>query len=42
MAKGRGRKKIDKDKNVANAVSDDQEGGTAKDNKLVNLLSLAK
>ena len=42
MAKGRGRRKIDKDKKVANAVSDDQEGGTAKDNNLVNLSSLAK
>ena len=42
MAKGRGRKKIEKDKNVTNAVSDDREGGTAKDNKLVSLSSLAK
>ena len=41
MAKGRGRKKIDKDKNVTNAVSDDREGGTAKDNN-VSLSSLAK
>ena len=42
MAKGRGRKKVEKGKNVANAVSDDQEGGTTKENKLVNLSSLAK
>ena len=41
MAKGRGRKKIEKDKNVTNAVSDDREGGTAKDNN-VSLSSLAK
>ena len=40
MARGRGRKKSDK--NVASAVSDDREDGTAKDNKLVSLSTLAK
>ena len=40
MAKGRARRK--NDKNVAKVVTDDQKGGTAKDNKLVSLSTLAK
>ena len=40
MAKGRPRRKSDK--NVAKGVTNNQKGGTAKDNKLVSLSTLAK
>ena len=40
MAKGRPRRKSDK--NVAKGVTDNQKGGTAKDNTLVSLSTLAK
>ena len=40
MAKGRPRRKSDK--NVAKGVTNNQKGGTAKDNTLVSLSTLAK